>query len=115
MSDEYLSKRERTIIGSNPPVTKKEFSERLWSLRPEGNIEDAYINVCYAIRSVKQFNGEPVTFDLIVKKYADYLRRERVKETEPRFIRGIASFVTKGGFNDQYEGLSNETLNKYLG
>ena len=115
MSEEYLSKRELMIIGPRPPVTKKEFMARLWSLNPSGNVEDAYINTCYAISSQKQFNGDPITFDLIVSKYTAYLQRERVKETEARFIRSVASFITKGGFNEHFEGLSSDVLNRYLG
>lgn len=110
---ENLSERERKILGNDVvPVSKEEFSEKLFSIRPHGNIEDAYIWTCYAIRHIKDFKGQPVTFEVLVQRFSSYIASKRREAAEARYIRTLSSWIENGGYNIEDEG-PDEVFLKY--
>lgn len=109
-----LSKKVVGILGTNPEVKPERFIEELWSLRPHGNDEDTYINTVYAIRTEKDFFGNPVTFETIVKKYKEYLAQCAFEERPAQFIKSIKSFIRDHGWNETYQGPDNDLKRRYL-
>ncbi|MCL4283293.1 MAG: hypothetical protein KJZ58_13655 [Flavobacteriales bacterium] len=68
-----LTDREQLVLGKNPPVSKREFLQRLWlPYASYGNPSEVYIQVVRAVMRKKDFWGNPVTFDQIVNKYAEH-------------------------------------------
>lgn len=107
-----MSKVEQ-LLGSRPEVSREEFLEKLWKLRPHGNVEDTYINLCFAIRSKKDFYGNPVTFDLVVKKYSAYVSMCSREDRPPQFIKTINSFIVASDFNMEFQ-TDSKLKNKFL-
>ena len=101
-------------MGESPPVTPKDFTEKLWKLNEVGNQEEAYITTCLTIKNRKCFDGTPITFDLLIEKYTNYLRHCRNSSTLPKFIMQIENFMLKGGYNTAYK-TSNPALKKRFG
>jgi hypothetical protein len=108
-----LNEREIFLLGKNPKVTKQEFLDNFWSLNPTGNVEDAYLSTAYVVAREKTFEGNPVTLELLVKKYTEYLRQEKLRGTEPQWIRGINKFLTNRDWNLQFGGISDSKLDQY--
>lgn len=101
------------MLGQNPAVKKQEFIDKLWNLNPTGNIEDAYISTAYVVGNERTFEGSPVTMELLVSKYSEYLRQEKLKGTEPKWIRGINKFLTNRDWNLQFGGISDSKIDRY--
>lgn len=108
-----ISEKVRQVVGDIPPITPKEFLTKLWSLRQYGNVEDAYIQACYAIKTKKTFTGQPVTLDLLVEKYQQYLDQCKANETGQKFIKGITNFIRDNGFNMEFGATGNESVGKW--
>ena len=91
--------------------TKDEF-RALFLLFPKGNIEKAFIEVNYVITNKKLFDGNPVTWDLIKSKFTEYYDIKKRENTEPKWIKGIESFVKAGDYEidfSMYQGSSQKT------
>lgn len=101
----------RHLDGAPPPITPERFLKELWVLNEVGNQEEAYITTCLAILRNKCFNGDPVTFELIVSKYKAYLLHCAAERTASKFIKRIAGFVGSGGYNSVYK-INNPSLRK---
>jgi hypothetical protein len=65
------------------------------------------------VANEKTFFGEPVTMELLVNKYSEYLRQEKLKGTEPKYIRGINKFLTNHDWNLRFGGISDSKLSRY--
>ena len=109
-----MSDRVKNLFGEELPIPKELFLERLWSLRPHGNVEEAYIQAAYAVKSRKTFRDEPITLDLLVSKYSDYLAQCRVEGRPSKFIASIATFIQKGQFNSEFEKPDDNDLNRLI-
>lgn len=108
-----LTTREQVLLGQAPPVSKRMFVERLWSLNPRGNPEEAYIEVCRKVSFERTFMGNPVTLDLIVEKYSAYLAMKEAEHSEQRYIKGIAKFTSDHGFNMDFGERKNSRFDVY--
>ena len=98
------NERVRRMVGHPPPVTVKDFNERLWVLNPVGNQEDTYINVCVAIKIKRTFDNKPVTFELLVERYDAYIKHCQRDHRAPKYITQLKNFVIKNMFNEVYGG-----------
>lgn len=99
---EYLTERERSLIGSTPPITKKAF-EPLWLMRPIGNVSNAYIMACRAIRFGANFDGSPVTLEILLDKWKNYLEYKRLSLTEEKYIQQLENWIEKEGYHSTYD------------
>lgn len=109
-----MSDRIKNLFGEELPIPKELFLERLWSLRPHGNVEEAYIQAAYAVKSRKTFRDEPITLDLLVEKYSEYLAQCRMEGRASKWIASIASFIQKGMFNSEFEKPDDNDLNRLI-
>jgi len=109
-----LSKKIKELLGDTPEVSLERFIEELWKLRAVGNVEDSYINAVYAIRMNKDIYGNPVTFEILVTKYKEYLQQCDREERESRWIKGIKKWIIDSGYNETYEGFDTRLRDRYL-
>lgn len=102
------------MLGVVTEVTIPDFVNKLWKLKEHGNPEDTYICVVYAIRMNKTFpEGKKITFDLIVKKYTQYLAYCSRMERGPTYIKSIKSWVNAGGYNESYDLVDPKLNDRY--
>lgn len=109
-----LSEKAKRLLGDSPPITPAQFVERLWKQNEVGNVEDAYIITCLTIRNKKLFGGEPITFEILVDRYTNYMRHCRNNATPAKYIIRIENFMIKGGYNTVYK-VRNPALSKRFG
>ena len=98
-----MTEREIFILTRTPSVDKAEFVERLWKQFPVGNPEETYIVVGCTVGRKKTFEGNLVTFDLIVEKYRQYHQGRKREDTPDKYIRRIKTFVSEGGYNEVFD------------
>ena len=55
-------------------LTLEFFKNDIFSLNPEGVVQDAYDRLLYHLREILMTNGEKPTYDLIKERYHDYLK-----------------------------------------
>lgn len=109
-----MTEKAQQLLGKNPPASPQEFHDKLWTLRAEGNVEDTYITVCFAIRNDKDFYGKPVTLDKIVEKYRQYLALCKKEERAGKYIKTIRKFVLDGGYNTEYTDVNEAQKKRYI-
>ena len=110
----HLSEQAKQRIGQQQLVSVEEFYERLWKMNPIGNPENTYIEVLDHVTHQKTFTGEPVTLDLIIGKYKEYLEMAHLEQREQRMIKRILGFVRDRMYNNTYEGGVNPLRDRYL-
>lgn len=108
-----LSEKARKHLGNDPAITPKEFLERFWSLRPHGNVEDAYIQAAWDIAHSKDFYGKDLTLDGLIAKYKDYLAMCRNQGRAARYIKGIQNWMKDRMYNSEFVTDDDEVLRKY--
>jgi hypothetical protein len=109
----HLSEREKHILGQSPQVSKEDFLEHLWKLRPVGSPEDAYIWTGWTVAHGRTFTGGPVSFSLIVGKYKEYLDHCQRNSMEEKYISTIKGFVERGRYNDTWPGADTGLLERF--
>jgi hypothetical protein len=93
-------------------LTKERFNKELFSLNGEGDPEAVYKYLVsqFIEKTIKTFDGTPITFDLIVQKYKEYLSWWNVKfgDSDPKYvakvdkIKSIDVFLIKSMYNQSF-------------
>jgi len=78
--------------------SKKEFL-KLFDLFPKGNPEKTYTEIKYSIATRKTFREEPLTWEMIVEKYTEYIKKRKKENTQEVYIKSLMNFVEQGDYN----------------
>jgi len=71
--------------------------EKLWALRPHGNLINAKSEYDYAVASKK------VTPETLYQKYEEYLIFCRHTERKDQFIKGLTNFIRDGDYTGEWK------------
>lgn len=101
------------VLGPSPAVTLEEF-EKMWSINPMGNKEDAYIEVAYAVARKFLLNGSPLTFKFLVDRYQEYFNFAQGRNPDPKFTSTIANWIRKAKYNEEFNIPHNPSLDRVI-
>lgn len=98
-----------------------EFMLKLYSLNPVGRA-DLYYNVLKEKLGTPLYNKEPLTFELLIKKYEDYLAYlkpfNNVKDKQfikkDKTIKPIGEYLIGNEFMNDYSSLNTDPNDFYL-
>lgn len=82
--------------------SKKEFLD-VFNLFPKGNPESIFLEVKYTITSMKTFNDDPVTWDLIKDSYTSYIKKRKEDNIQETFIKSLDSFLKAKDYNIDFD------------
>lgn len=106
----------------NPEEKQKiatRFANELWPLNRAGNHLLAQSELIHAIEDDMLVGGIPVTFDIILTKYKEYLSfiKSNNSSRDPAFhtkTEDIAGFIMKKKYNEDFIPSSNNEIDTYL-
>jgi hypothetical protein len=99
----------------------EDFLDKLYSLNPVGKA-DLYYAVMREKLGTILYNKEPLTFELLIKKYIDYLSylkpfndiKDKQYIKKDKIIKGIGEYLTTGEFNNDYSAMNGNPNDTYL-
>jgi hypothetical protein len=99
----------------------QEFLDKLYSLNPIGKA-DLYYEVMKQKLGTVLYNKEVLTFDLLIKRYSDYLKylkpyndiKDKQYIKKDKMIKGIGEYIMNGEFNNDYSHNSGTPNDFYL-
>lgn len=99
----------------------EEFLEKLYSLNPIGKA-DLYYSVMKDKLGTVLYNKSILTFELLVKKYTDYIKylkpfndiKDKQYIKKDKVIKGVGEFIMSGEFQNDYSQLSSDSNDYYL-
>jgi hypothetical protein len=95
------------------------FTKELWPLNKRGSPDRGLHEIIYAIDEDMAFSGGPVTFDLVLAKYKEYLGyiKSMNSNRDPRYhsqTEEIHLFIQKKMYNEDFIPSSNSEIDRYL-
>lgn len=99
----------------------EEFLDKLYSLNPIGKA-DLYYVIMKEKLGTMLYNKEVLTFELLVKKYTDYLLylkpfndiKDKQFIKKDKVIKGIGEYLTTGEYNNDYARNNGDANDTYL-
>lgn len=98
---------------------RDDFANKIWPLNKSGNPELGLSAVASAIRTTTDVYGKPITIELIIKKYKEYISymKEINAGREPKYysrVSNIAEFVNNRLYNSDFKLPSSQEVDEYL-
>jgi hypothetical protein len=102
-NDSKNEEEKNSLPKRSPPIIpdKQEFINE-FNKFPKGEPSATFELVKYAIFSNKTFTGQPITWELIKKKWNEYLDANRIEKTPDKFIVSMKTFIEKKKYNENF-------------
>lgn len=98
--------------------SREAFIEETYNIFPKGNPETAFNEMVYQVQFIKKdFLGNEITYEIITKKFQQYINLCKTEVREEKYIKGLESWLKSKDYNIDYDkklkprkSLSNRTV-----
>jgi len=94
----------------------RQMFQSAFDLFPKGNPEVAYNLLVYHARMNKTFDGKPVTVELIIDKWKEYVGMCATENRSPMYTKSMERFIESKDYNINFQPKmgTSSFLDKYL-